>query len=154
VRAGPGRVHQLAIPLQEQCAQVLVNYLAKPSLAIAFGAFFLCAETCLHAESLLQFASRPLELPVHDWVAGGFLLTAGLFSRRAWSLPRRQVQAVAWGFMLSLLAGASFDVLGEWLSPPAESSRLSEGAFLAIVATMTVIALLALVSTLKVRELR
>jgi hypothetical protein len=56
--------------------------------------------------------------------------------------------------MLSLLVGASFDVLGEWLSPPAESGRLSEGAFLAIVATMTVIALLALVSTLKVRELR
>ena len=125
---------------------------AKPVVAIAFGAFFLCAETCLHAQELLQFASRPLELPLYDWAAGGFLLTAGLLGRRHHSPARRQVQAAAWGFMLSLLVGASFSILDEWLTPPEESEWLSEGAFLAIVATMTVIALFALVSTMKVRE--
>ena len=67
---------------------------------------------------------------------------------------RRQYQAVAWGFMLSLLVGASLSMVGEWLTPPVESEWLSEGAFLAIVVTMTIIALFALVSTLKVRESR
>ena len=31
--------------------EVVVNYFAKPAVAIAFGAVFLCAETCLHAAS-------------------------------------------------------------------------------------------------------
>jgi uncharacterized membrane protein len=130
-----------------------LHYFAKPAVAIAFGAFFLCAETCLHAENVLQFASRPLELPVYDWSAGGFLLVAGVLSLRDWSTVRRQYQAVAWGFMLSLLVGASFSTLGEWLTPPDESDWLSEGAFLTIVVTLTIIALCGLISTLKVREL-
>jgi hypothetical protein len=37
-----------------------MKYFAKPAVAIAFGAFFLCAETCLHADSVLQFARQPL----------------------------------------------------------------------------------------------
>ena len=131
-----------------------VDFFAKPGVAIGFGAFFLCAETCLHAEEVLQFATRPLELPVYDWTAGGFLLIAGVLSRRDWSTVRRQYQAVAWGFMLSLLTGASFSMLGEWLRPPDESDWLSEGAFLTIAMTMTLIALFGLVSTLKVRESR
>jgi hypothetical protein len=53
-----------------------VEFFAKPGVAIGFGAFFLCAETCLHAEEVLQFATRPLELPVYEWTAGGFLLIA------------------------------------------------------------------------------
>ena len=129
-----------------------MHYFAKPGVAIAFGAFFLCAETCLHAENVLQFASRPLELPVYDWSAGGFLLVAGVLSLRDWSTVRRQYQAVAWGFMLSLLVGASFSTLGEWLTPPDESDWLSEGAFLTIVVTLTIIALCGLISTLRVRE--
>ena len=50
---------------------------AKPAIAIAFGAFFLCAETCLHADSALKFAQQPLKVPIYDWAAGTFL-TAGL----------------------------------------------------------------------------
>ena len=38
-----------------------MNHFANPGLAIAFGAFFLCAETCLHADSVLDFASRPFQ---------------------------------------------------------------------------------------------
>jgi hypothetical protein len=58
-----------------------VNPCARPGTAIAFGAFFICAETCLHADSVLSVASRPLELPVYDWTAGGFLLVAGVLSQ-------------------------------------------------------------------------
>ena len=126
-----------------------MNFFAWPAVAIAFGAFFLCAETCLHAEEVLQFASRPLELPLYDWVAGGFLLIAGVLSHREWSTVRRGYQAVAWGFMLSLLTGASLSMLSEWPSPPDESDWLSEGAFLTIVVIMTVIALCGLVTTLR-----
>lgn len=131
-----------------------MNFLAKPAVAIGFGAFFLCAETCLHAEDVLQFASRPLELPIYDWAAGGFLLIAGVLSSRDGSPVRRQYQAVAWGFMLSLLTGASLSMLHEWFTPPDESDWLSEGAFLTIVVMMTFIALCGLVSTMKVRESR
>jgi hypothetical protein len=134
--------------------EAVVDYFARPAVAIAFGAFFLCAETCLHAEDVLQFASRPLDLPVYDWSAGGFLLVAGVLSLREGSTIRRQYQAVAWGFMLSLLVGASLSILSEWLTPPDESGWLSEGGFLVAVVTMTIIALCALTSTLRVRESR
>jgi hypothetical protein len=111
-----------------------LTFFAKPAAAIAFGAFFLCAETCLHADSVLQFANRPLELPIHDWAAGGLLLCAGILSQRDRTTVRRQHLAVAWAFMFSLLVGASFEIFGEWLTPPDENDWLPEGAFLAIVA--------------------
>ena len=60
--------------------------------------------------------------------------------------------AVAWAFMLSLLVGASYEMLGEWGRPPDENDWLSEGAFLAIVLTMTAIAASGLVSTLKTSQ--
>jgi hypothetical protein len=129
-----------------------VNHFAKPGIAIAFGAFFLCAETCLHAESVLNFANSPLELPVYDWTAGGLLLGAGVLSRGDTTTVRRQYLVVAWSFMLSLLVGASYEMLGEWSRPPDETDWLSEGAFLAIVLTMTAIAACGLVSTLKTSE--
>jgi uncharacterized membrane protein len=131
-----------------------MDFFAKPGVAIGFGAFFLCGETCLHAEEVLHFASSPLELPVYDWAVGGFLLIAGVLSHRDCSTMRRQYQAVAWAFMLSLLTGASFSMLQEWFRPPQESDWLSEGAFLSIVIMMTFIALCGLVSTLKARESR
>ena len=131
-----------------------MTYFAKPALAIAFGAFFLCAETCLHADSVLHFASRPLQLPVYDWAAGGVLLVAGILGRRDSNTGRRQYQAVAWAFMLSLLVGASFEILGEWLTPPNETDWLSEGAFLTVVVAMTIIAACGLVGTLKMADSR
>jgi hypothetical protein len=96
----------------------------------------------------LDLASRPLELPVYDWTAGGFLLVAGGLSRRDKTTVRRQHLTVAWAFMLSLLVGASFEMLGEWGGPPDPNGWLSEGAFLAIVLTLTAIATCGLVSTL------
>ena len=35
--------------------------------------------------------------------------------------------------MLSLLVGASFEILREWFTPPNETDWLSEGAFLTVV---------------------
>ena len=125
-------------------------YFARPGVAIAFGAFMLCAETCLHAGSFLAAGATPFELPFYDWTAGAFLLTAGVLSQRSWTLTRRQYQAVAWGFMLSLLFGALVSQLQEWLTPPNEAEwGISEGAFLSITVTLVVIALFGLVSTLR-----
>jgi hypothetical protein len=56
--------------------------------------------------------------------------------------------------MFSLLVGASFEILGEWLTPPDENAWLPEGAFLAIVAMMAVIAACGVVSTLKATDSR
>jgi len=61
---------------------------ASPMLAIAFGAFLLCAETCLHFESLLALPGSWLSLPIHDWIAGGFLVYGGVRSRREWNTGR------------------------------------------------------------------
>ena len=127
-----------------------MNYFSRPGVAIGFGAFMLCAETCLHAESFLAAGATPFELPVYDWTAGAFLLTTGVLSQRSWSLSRRQYQAVAWGFMLSLLFGALLSQLQEWLTPPDDVAwGMSEGAFLAIILTLVGIALCGLVSTVR-----
>ena len=68
-----------------------MTYFARPGVAIAFGAFMLCAETCLHAESFLAAGAKPFELPFYDWTAGVFLLTAGVLSQRSWTLTPASV---------------------------------------------------------------
>ena len=127
-----------------------MRYFAKPGVAIAFGAFMLCAETCLHADSFLAAGGTAFELPIYDWTAGVFLLTAGVASQRSRTLTRRQYQAVAWAFMLSLLFGALVSFVQEWLTPPnVVEWGISEGAFVAIILALATIALCGLVSTLK-----
>ena len=127
-----------------------MRYFAKPGVAIAFGAFMLCAETCLHADSFLAADGTAFELPIYDWTAGVFLLTAGVASQRSWTLTRRQYQAVAWAFMLSLLFGALVSFVQEWLMPPnIVEWGISEGAFVAIILALATIALCGLISTLK-----
>ena len=127
-----------------------MSVFAKPVVAIVFGAFILCAETCLHADSILNASEAPFDLPFYDWTAAGFLIVAGVLTERGWTDVRRQYQAVAWAFMLSLLTGAFLSMLGEWATPPDEPSwGLSEGAFLSIVAGLIAVALCALVSTIR-----
>jgi hypothetical protein len=128
-----------------------MRYFAKPGIAIAFGAFMLCAETCLHAESFFAADATAFELPLYDWTAGAFLLIAGVMSQRSWTLTRRQYQAAAWAFMLSLLLGALLPSVQEWLTPPnVVEWGIPEGAFVGIILALVVIALCGLVSTLKV----
>ncbi|MGH9146418.1 MAG: hypothetical protein ACRD1Q_06895 [Vicinamibacterales bacterium] len=130
-----------------------MDWFAKPTVAIAFGAFMLCAETCLHAETLSSFPARPLELPLYDWIAAGFLVSAGVLSLRHPTTWHRQFQAVAWAFMLSLLTGAFISQLDEWLRPPDIADwGLSEGAFVAIILGLILIALCGLGSSLKPRD--
>ena len=125
---------------------------AKPWVAIAFGAFMFCAETCLHADTLFNVAAAPLDLPYYDWTAAAFLLVAGVLSRRDWTDTRRQYQAVAWGFMLSLLVGALLASLPDWLTPPNEYDwGISETGFLAIILGLIAVALCGLVSTVKAK---
>ena len=123
-------------------------------LAVGFGALMLCAETCLHADAFLQAASQPLELPIYDWLAGGFLLSAGVLSSRQWTLTRRQYQTAAWAFMLSLLTGAFISHLAEWLAPPIEppSWGITETGFVVIIAVLMVIAACGLLSTVRATE--
>ena len=130
-----------------------MNYFARPGVAIGFGAFMLCAETCLHAESFLAADATAFELPLYDWMAGAFLLTAGVLSQRSWTLTRRQYQAAAWAFMLSLLCGALISFVQEWLTPPNVTEwGISEGSFVAIIFALGMIALCGLVSTLRAGE--
>jgi hypothetical protein len=130
-----------------------MSVFAKPVVAISFGAFVLCAETCLHADDLLAVTTAPLELPLYDWTAGGFLLLAGILSLRSWTDTTRQYQAVAWGFMLSLLTGAFLSELGEWLASPDTSEwGVSAGGFVLILAALVTVSLCGLVSTVRSRE--
>lgn len=130
-----------------------VTIFAKPVVAIVFGAFIFCAETCLHADTLLRAAEAPFELPFYDWIAGGFLVVAGALTHRGSTDVRRQYQAVAWAFMSSLLTGAFLSMLGEWATPPDQSEwGLSEGAFVAIVGALLAVAVCALIGTLHSRD--
>ena len=126
--------------------------LAKPAVAIAFGAFMLCAETCLHGQSILNVSTEWPDLPIHDWVAGGFLVAAGVASKHDW--PKRSVyQAVARAFMLSLLVGALFAWIAELVTPPDTTEwGISEMGFVVIVALLAAVALGSLVSTVRARQ--
>ncbi|HYN09037.1 MAG TPA: hypothetical protein VES67_16760 [Vicinamibacterales bacterium] len=119
---------------------------AQPMVAIVFGAFILCAETCLHVESILH-PSTWIDLPIHDWVAGGFLVWSGVISRRD-RVNGRPYQAAAWGFMLSLLLGAFLAHWEEWSLPQQTDEWISEGAFVGILGGLLVLAGCGLVSTL------
>ena len=125
--------------------------LAAPMLAIVFGAFILCAETCLHFEGIVH-ASAWTDFPLHDWFAGGLLVYGGWRARREWG-PGRPYQAAGWGFMSSLLV-AAFDAHWEdWtLSQSSTDEWLSPRAFVIILAALAALALGALASTLATRR--
>jgi hypothetical protein len=119
---------------------------ARPTFAIAFGAFILCAETCLHLADIFHPSSW-IDFPIHDWIAGGFLVWSGSKSRHDWT-GGRAMQAAAWGFMVSLLAGA-FVAHWESSSTPAESDAwMSERVFVVMLGSLVVVSGSALVSTL------
>jgi hypothetical protein len=71
---------------------------AKPTTALGFGAFFLCAVTCAHLD---EFIASPTSL-ASDWMAGVVLVVGGVLSGRNWATGRAY-QLVGWSFMASLL---------------------------------------------------
>ena len=121
--------------------------LTNPWFAILFGAFILCAETCRHVDVILALPARWLSLPFDDWIAGLLLVSAGRLSRRDWR-SGRELQAVAWAFMLSLLVSGFFNHLEDWNSP-AQTTAISEGVFLVILLALVTAASCALVQTIK-----
>jgi uncharacterized protein YfiM (DUF2279 family) len=127
----------------------MTTVLARPFVPITFGAFMVCAETCLHFESIVGLPASWFDLPIHDWLAGGFLIAAGFKSgtRPELNGPWR---AAAWGFMLSLLVSALFGYLGEWWTGQVEANGwISEVWLLVILTSLTMVALVALIDTLR-----
>jgi hypothetical protein len=126
-----------------------MNVFVRPVFAVAFGGLILCAETCLHFESISTAAW--LDMPWHDWIAAGWLLAAGL--RGQSSRPALALTG-AWAFMLSLLVAAFFGHLAEWWrpSPTAHSEWLSEGTVLVWLIALTVTAACAVTGLLQARQ--
>ena len=129
-----------------------MTFLAKPSVALGFGAFFLCAATCAHFD---EVTTTPLSLGP-DWAAGILLVGGAVISGRDWS-SGRPYQIAAWAFMVSLLFGSFLGNLQDWVShtPNAGSAglvSLSEGPYFTIVSLLFVLALGGLISSLKARD--
>jgi hypothetical protein len=123
-------------------------FLAKPLVAIGFGAFFLCAATCAHFD---EIATTPLSLGP-DWVAGVLLVGGAVISRRDWG-NGRAYQIAAWAFMVSLLFGSVLGNLEDWISHTHAGSSglvaLSEGPYLVIVGTLFLVSLGGLIASLR-----
>ena len=120
---------------------------ARSIVAVVFGAFILCAESCLHFGDIIG-PSAWTDLPLHDWFAGAFLIYGGVAFRRD-PLRGRAVQAAAWGFMCSLLAAAFLAHWEEWRAQIGPSDEwISAGAFVAILTALLIVSVLGLFSTL------
>lgn len=127
-----------------------MSVVGRPVFAMAFGAFILCAETCNHLDSILRPAHW-YDLPIYDWSAGLFLLGAGAMARRD-PANGRPYLAAAWGFMVSLLAGAFFSNWEEWSREPQADEWLSPRVFAGILAGLLAAGVSALVSTVRPRR--
>jgi len=130
-----------------------MTFFANPILAIGFGAFLLCAETCRHFESLLALPGSWLSLPIHDWVAGCFLVYGGVRSQREWSTGRLY-QLGAWAFNASLLCGAFLGHLEDWSAGAPAEDWISERPLVIIIGFLFAISVCALVSTMMVTSRR
>jgi hypothetical protein len=126
--------------------------LAKPSVALGFGAFFLCAATCAHFDELTV---TPLSLG-SDWITGVVLMVGGVLSGRDW-LRGRQYQVVGWAFMASLLLHSFLGNLNDLIThaPDASGSSglvaLSLRPYLVIVGVLLAVAVGGLLTTLEGR---
>jgi hypothetical protein len=129
-----------------------MRFLARPSVALGFGAFFLCAATCAHFDEL----GTPWDL-VPDWTAGVILVGGAVVSRRDWGTGR-QYQIAAWAFMVCLLFLSFLGNFQDWLtqSPEATGSRglvsMTQGPYTIIVGMLFVVELAGLAGSLRARE--
>ena len=120
-------------------------FLAKPSVALGFGAFFVCAATCTHVDELGSLPMAP------DWAAGLFLVGGGVVSGRDWAVGRTY-QVAAWAFMVSLLFASFLGNLEEWTSESAGVIGLvsmSHTTYLASIGILLVVAVGGLITSLK-----
>ena len=130
-----------------------MTFLAKPFVALGFGAFFLCAATCVHFD---EIGTAPLSLGP-DWAAGVLLVGSAVLSGRSWD-SGRGYQIAAWAFMVSLLFGSVLGNIEEWMSnaPDGGSSGLvsmSQGPYLAIVSVLFLFSVGGLIASLTTRDI-
>jgi hypothetical protein len=98
-----------------------MTFLAKPSVAVGFGAVMLCAETCDHWDEIARLDW--LSMPLHDWTAALLLIAVGV-------VHRRDYRAIAWAFMLSLLSARSSAILSNgWARQSPTRGYQSESCF-------------------------
>ena len=119
---------------------IMSSLLARPSVAVTFGAFMLCTETCDHWKAIAGL--NWVDMPLYDWTAALLLMVVGVVNRR-------DFQATAWAFMLSLLFGAFFGHLESWLGPPDADAWIPERIVFPVLVLLNVIALFSLVGTLR-----
>ncbi len=122
--------------------------LAKPSVALEFGVFFLCAVACTHSDEILH---SPLSV-VPDWAAGFVLIGAAILNRRS-RVHGRTYQVAAWAFMVSLLFASFVGNFEEWLSASDQHRTglfsMAQGSYLAAVGMMCLLATGGLIGSLK-----
>src|SRR5688572_6388735 len=126
-----------------------MTFLAKPTMAIAFGLFFLCAVTCAHFD---QIFTTPLGITT-DWAHGAFLVAGGMISRRDWVNGRVYLIA-AWAATASLFLGSVLGNFEEWRAQPLEGGTaglvsMSQGTYLFIVVVLFIVALGGLMASLR-----
>ena len=126
-----------------------MRFFARPALALGFGAFFACAELCLHAGDVI--ALDWLSMPFYDVAAASFLVYGAWRSRTDW-VGGRPYQAAGWAFNASLLYSAFSGLLEEWPLPAADGSWLPDRVLFVIVGVMTTVALGGLWGTLRMRD--
>ena len=123
-----------------------MSFLAKPLVALGFGAFFLCAATCTHFNELGSPSLAP------DWAAGLFMVGGAVVSRRNWS-DGRTYQVAAWAFMVSLLSASFLGNLEEWFASESPGLTglvsMSQGFYLVSVGLLLAFAIGGLVSSLR-----
>ena len=122
-------------------------FLAKPSVALGFGAFFLCAVACTHFDEL----GSPLSL-APDLAAGALMVGGAFVSGRDWS-GGRPYQIAAWAFMVSLLFASFLGNLEEWMASESHGVTglvsLPQAPYLASVGILLAVALGGLISSLR-----
>ena len=123
---------------------------AHPLLAIGFGAFILCAESCNHLDDILH-PSHWYELPLYDWSAGAFLVGAGIATRRD-AVGGQPWQGAAWAYMVSLLAGAFLAHWEAWSAEPVADGWMPQRVLVGIIGALLLVGLCALLATLLARR--
>ena len=127
-------------------------FLAKPIVALGFGAFFFCGFVCTHFDEIM---TSPLPT-APDWVVGAFLLIGGFASRRDWT-HGYVYQVAGWAAMASLLFGSVVGNFEAWLSDPLSGDAddlvsMTQGSYLAAVSLLFVVALGGLIASLRARS--
>lgn len=123
-----------------------MRFFSRPAVAIVFGGFIACAETCLHFDDIIS-ASSWTDLPLHDWLAAGLLVWSGSISIRSWQDGRPYLIA-GWAFMASLLIGAFVAHWAELFRPAEAAEWIPVGAFVAILGGLMLVSVCGLFASI------